>query len=356
TKRALKYKMFVRDLLQQLVDEAFDDQPQVEAYLAVGGSTVNGCGSIKADLDLCIVAKNPGIVDRNAALSSDVKKENEFDQNREFHVDILRKTYTIFLKHQKKFQYLRFVDVARVPIISCKLAHPYDDGTLIEINCNNIAGVYNSHLLHYYAKVDERFPMMALVLKVWGAKENIINPMDGRVNAYTMQCMIIHFLQCATYPPILPNLWKLFPEFFGGKTPIPGLEFFRDLPSDLPDFHEMKNEKTVGELIIAFFDYYAKFDYAHDAISLRNARIFPRYHLLPEFQHWLFFIEEVYDLLTIPKNLKQAHVLQEIISKFKNAVDYYLMLRQIPIFRLICPEDVKKMASDEYNKLPTKTH
>lgn len=76
--------------------------------------------------------------------------------------------------------------------------------------------------------------MLALVLKTWGAKENIINPMQGRINSYTMLCMIIHFLQCGTYPPVLPNLVGLYPDFMGGNDPTPTLKFFQDLPKPLP--------------------------------------------------------------------------------------------------------------------------
>lgn len=34
--------------------------------------------------------------------------------------------------------------------------------------------------------------------------------------SYTIKLMIVHFLQCAIWPPILPNLRKLCPTRFDG--------------------------------------------------------------------------------------------------------------------------------------------
>lgn len=42
--------------------------------------------------------------------------------------------------------------------------------------------------------------------------------------------MILHFLQCAIEPPILPNLIALFPNYFDGSCPIEDLRIHRILP------------------------------------------------------------------------------------------------------------------------------
>lgn len=44
--------------------------------------------------------------------------------------------------------------------------------------------------------------------------------------------MVIHFLQCAVDPPILPNLILLFPEIFDGTGNVEDLRY--DLKIKLP--------------------------------------------------------------------------------------------------------------------------
>jgi DNA polymerase sigma len=42
---------------------------------------------------------------------------------------------------------------AKVPILKLAVKEPNKTDILeIDINCNNVAGIYNSHLLHYYAR------------------------------------------------------------------------------------------------------------------------------------------------------------------------------------------------------------
>lgn len=51
--------------------------------------------------------------------------------------------------------------------------------------------------------------------------------------------MVIHFLQCAVFPPILPNLIELFPSMFDGTENVENLEY--NLPLNLPGISLIKN-------------------------------------------------------------------------------------------------------------------
>jgi hypothetical protein len=106
--------------------------------------------------------------------------------------------------------------------------------------------------------------------------------------------MVLHFLQVAADPPILPNLQKLHPAFFSNQLPLERIKIFEELPSPLPgstyfasDFKAMTsnirqlsaaptNERAVGELLIGFFDYYASFDFRETAISIARGRTYSR--------------------------------------------------------------------------------
>lgn len=50
--------------------------------------------------------------------------------------------------------------------------------------------------------------------------------------SYSMMLMVIHFLQCAVDPPILPNLIGLFPEMFDGSIDVDELQY--NVPLKLP--------------------------------------------------------------------------------------------------------------------------
>lgn len=98
--------------------------------------------------------------------------------------------------------------------------------------------------------------------------------------------MVLHFLQCASDPPILPNLQKLYPDFFDYNRSVDDMKLFEELPFSLPgnkqfnlhitDLEVPKNTKTIGELLIGFFAYYFNFEFKQKAISIRRGCIFSR--------------------------------------------------------------------------------
>lgn len=48
--------------------------------------------------------------------------------------------------------------------------------------------------------------------------------------------MVLHYLQCAVMPPVLPNLQELYPETFAGANDVNDLVLFKELPHPLPGF------------------------------------------------------------------------------------------------------------------------
>ena len=93
---------------------------------------------------------------------------------------------------------------------------------------NNIAGIYNTHLIHHYSRIDERFPALCLLIKHWAFNADINSAQDGTFNSYSLILLVLHFMQCACQPAIVPNLQEMCPNIFNGQLPLEQLRFFQD--------------------------------------------------------------------------------------------------------------------------------
>ncbi|VDK85392.1 unnamed protein product [Litomosoides sigmodontis] len=299
--RTFSWKMAVRQKLLTLVRQVYK-----ESNLIAVGSTVNGCGSYNSDMDLCICQPY---------------KNHSFEANRSYSIHVLRKLHRKFVTDWRQmFKTCQYIP-AKVPIIKLEMAAPYEE-LEIDINCNNVAGIYNSHLLHYYSRVDDRFPALCLLVKHWAINAGINNAMMGTLNSYSLILMVLHFLQCGALPPVLPNLQFLYPSVFNATCSLESLELFRDLPYPLPP--REFNSETVGELLIAFFDYYARFDFKNKAISIRNGCVFSRELLTENTMRFKIFIEEPYDRKNTARCVTSIENLQLIREAFTSARNAFL--------------------------------
>jgi hypothetical protein len=104
-----------------------------------------------------------------------------------------------------------------------------------------------------FCRVDSRLPALALVLKQWAVNVGVVDAQNGKINrwvdcfrldsqtlhsySYSLLLMIINYLQCAVHPPVLPNLFKLFPDRFDESrakyTELVDTEFVaKDIPGE----------------------------------------------------------------------------------------------------------------------------
>uniref|UniRef100_A0A0N5AGY9 PAP-associated domain-containing protein n=1 Tax=Syphacia muris TaxID=451379 RepID=A0A0N5AGY9_9BILA len=223
-----------------------------------------------------------------------------------------RQYVSCFYKYLSHYFYIvNWLIVLKVPIIKLEMESPFDE-LEVDINCNNVPGIYNSHLLHYYARVDDRFPALCLLVKHWAINAGINDAMTGTFNSYSLILLVLHFLQCAVFPPVLPNLQALFPDQFNVSVDLNKLELFKDL-------RPLPSSSTVGELLIAFFDYYANFDFTQNAISVASGNIFPRSSLPPSCIRYKIFIEEPFDMQNTARCVTRIENLNLIQSAFSNA-------------------------------------
>lgn len=92
--------------------------------------------------------------------------------------------------------------------------------------------------------------------------------------------MVLHYFVYASDPPVLPNLQKVYPRLGDVSTKLCAVNKSK-LPKGLKcvlktrhsAWHEStclgksQNKKTLGELLLGFFDYFAHFDFAAYGIS-----------------------------------------------------------------------------------------
>jgi poly(A) RNA polymerase GLD2 len=236
------------------------------------GSTRNGCGLADADVDLCWAI--PMRVEVESDVPYPMAEQDHF--NPKLYLGLAKKNINE-LEEIRVNGEAKFVK-ARVPILNFKMVVQGIDDEMHELQCdlniNNTAGIHNTLLLAHYAKLDERLPALARVLKRWGKRAEIIDSYSGYLNSYTIVLMIIHFLQCGVSPPILPNLNALRPDLFDGNLDLLKLEESYDL--DLGIKME-RNDTPIGDLLIGFLRYYGFFCYPREGIYIRMGCVGDKY-------------------------------------------------------------------------------
>jgi poly(A) RNA polymerase GLD2 len=122
-------------------------------------------------------------------------------------------------------------------------------------------------------------------LKKWAKNVKVVG--ENRFNSYTITLLLLHYLQCGVYPPVLPNLMKLFPEDYGGgnepwelttqvdKRRLPSLCFEIYLHvNNLQCLECQENQQmSVGALFCGFFRYYSQFDFHTHGILIKDAAV-----------------------------------------------------------------------------------
>lgn len=294
------WKMSVRMSLLEVAQRIF---PGNSVNMFAVGSTINGCGSYNSDMDLCLVVYN---------------RDGSITEGQHFAKANLGKMFNELKRSRNIVAKCQFIRHAVVPIIKMETVAP--NSLEVDINMNNIAGVYNSHLMHYYSRVDDRFPALCLIVKHWAIKAEVNDSLSGTFNSYSLILLVLHYLQCGVYPAILPNLQFLYPSRFSERPDLGDLNLFGDFCPALPS--RVLNEQSVGEILIGFFQYYSKFDFTNNAISIRKGMVFPRSLLPAETTKAPLYIEEPFDGKNTARCVRREFI-HVIRLAFEHAADAF---------------------------------
>ncbi|XP_049310982.1 poly(A) RNA polymerase gld-2 homolog B [Bactrocera dorsalis] len=245
TEETFKQKMRLWRYLYIIIKNTY---PRFGLYLV--GSTISGFGADTSDVDMCLVSRSTSNVEpRMEAL---------------FNLTVLRD----YLSKSAEFENFNLIE-AKVPILRFRdRIHQLE----VDLNFNNCVGIKNTHLLYCYSQLDWRLRPMVLVTKLWAQYHNINNAKNMTISSYSLVLMVIHFLQYAVSPAVLPCLHDLFPD----KFPLLRSNDFGyvDMNETIGPY-ESKNTQTIGELFLYFLEYYSCFDYTQFAISIRTGGLLP---------------------------------------------------------------------------------
>ncbi|KAF9126245.1 hypothetical protein BGW39_006763 [Mortierella sp. 14UC] len=235
--------------LQGILNTGFPGQG---LRLEVFGSYASGLGSESSDADLCITSEQF----QKAAPYNDVRAVAQ----------VLRR---------KGMTQVQPITNARVPIV--KFVDPITK-TNCDVNINHVLGIHNSELIRCYTMIDDRVRPFLYSVKALVKNHGINDSSQAWLSSYAYVMMAIGFLQ-AQDPPVLPTLQiqsesqmtelyiQMNHEGRGGRDII-NCTFDRD-PKRYANFGAA-NTKTVGQLLIEFFEFYSRFyDYQTMEVNVR---------------------------------------------------------------------------------------
>ena len=151
------------------------------AQLSLFGSSANGFGSKKSDIDISLVFEN---------LGADC-----------FNFKDIVKQLAQCLKPNESLTNVEYVP-ARVPIVKFHHISSSLDG---DISLYNMIAQRNTALLRAYSEIDPRVKALGCIMKKFVKICNICDASNGYLSSYAYTLMVIYFLQ-QRRPPVVPVL------------------------------------------------------------------------------------------------------------------------------------------------------
>ncbi|XP_017086763.1 poly(A) RNA polymerase, mitochondrial [Drosophila eugracilis] len=264
------------------------------------GSSVNGFGRMGCDLDLILrFDKDMGaksILEAEEPSRLVFHTKETFSNGRsqtQRHMECFGDMLHLFLPG---VCHVRRILQARVPII--KYHHEHLD-LEVDLSMSNLTGFYMSELLYIFGEMDNRVRPLTFCIRRWAQTCGLTNPSPGRwISNFSLTCLVMFFLQ-QLRQPILPTIGALV------KAAEPGdLRFTEDginctFARDVERLgFKSRNQSSLSELLLQFFEFYSQFDFHNRAISLNEGRPLSK----PDHSA-MYILNPLEQLLNVSKNV-----------------------------------------------------
>lgn len=228
------------------------------------GSSVNSFGKIGSDIDLVLMNKQTKKNETSRLIFHGKCMANGRTQTQR-NIEILGDLLQLFLPGCSR---VKRISQARVPIV--KYSQDFV-GVECDLAVSNETAVNMSELLYIFGNFDDRVRPLVFTVKLWAKEINLTNDTPGRwITNFSITLLVLFYLQ---QEKILPTLQTLVKQADNNDVRITNegvnCTFLRDV-SKLPQIVE--NKKTLDQLLLGFFDYFASFDFNTNAISLNYGK------------------------------------------------------------------------------------
>ncbi|KAJ2465444.1 hypothetical protein EV174_006658, partial [Coemansia sp. RSA 2320] len=230
-----------RSFIEKFATILTTEFPDWEVDIHVFGSSVNGLGTSRSDVDICLTTSHKEL-------------ENVF----------------VLSKALRKYGMRTYcVPHARVPIVKS-----WDPELRIasDINVNNTIALHNTRMIQTFVAIDARVRPFVMAIKHWSKCRELNDAaFGGTLSPYAWVNLAVNFLQTRT-PPILPVIHP-------PASSLSAVECMRGGELDLTfndDIDQLRgfgipNTESLGYLLYAFFRTYAfEFDFRSQVVSLRH--------------------------------------------------------------------------------------
>ena len=152
------------------------------------------------------------------------------------------------------------------------------------------------------------------------------------VEIINMTCIKFRFILVGgVTPAVLPCLQNNYPQKFNPKSEIHDI----NIQEELPPFYS-ENKQTLGELLLGFLQYYAKFDYVKYVISVRVGSLLLKSEILQKSDDWI-----QWKLLCIEEPFEQTNTARSVYDV--NVFEYIKYAFQTSFQRLITTHDISSI-------------
>jgi len=170
---------------------------------------------------------------------------------------------------------------------------------VLKPNPSSSTGFYMSELLYMFGEMDPRVRPLTFSIRRWAQTCGLTNPSPGRwISNFSLTCLVMFFLQ-QLRQPILPTIGALAKAAEAGDARVTedgiNCSFARDV--ERLGFRS-RNQSSLSELLLQFFEFYSQFDFHNRAISLNEGRPLSK----PDHSA-IYIVNPLEQLLNVSKNV-----------------------------------------------------